>query len=712
MTRTYVVSRLLLLTGIGLQQMAAQTAPVQPPMFVVSYILQPGGNQIAISQNSVISFPETRIGETISATVVVSNRGAGPGKVTRITSANSSFVITGLGLLPADLGPGAELRFSVVFSPRAIETYRGSIQIGFENENRQFQLEGSGVAPALLFSYILAGGNQTPLAGSESIAFPQTRVGESATAVIIITNRGGGPGKINGISSANQLFTLSSVPLLPANVPAGSELRFSVIFSPETPQPFRGSVRIDYEGGSRNIELLGSGISASLSFGIVGEGAPTVGGPVSMPATRVGATTSARLRVQNSGNGDAQVTAITLAPDSFSLSDLPELPFRLPAGGAFELTITFSPKESGRLVGVLRVNSTAVSVVAVGLGAKLTYAVTQGGALTPITPGAPVNIPNTPVGEKRTVTISATNEGNLEAVVNTIAVSGAAFALAGAVALPVQVAPESSLALQVTFSPTATGELIGTLRVDNDVINLRGIGAAPASAPKLSFLNLEVMPQPREQPAVGLRLEAPYPTELRGRLALSFSSDSFVDDPAIQFATGGRAVDFRVPANSTDAIFGEGQSSVQFQVGTVAGTLRLQASLAAGGVDVTPAPAPAMNIALAASEPRIRDLRVTARTANEVELLVTGYTTARSLQSMEIRFTAAPGSTLNTTQIVADVDGAFANWYQSTASREFGGQFSAALRLVVNGDINAIQSVSVTATNAKGSSAPSSVSFR
>jgi hypothetical protein len=230
--------------------------------------------------------------------------------------------------------------------------------------------------------------------------------------------------------------------------------------------------------------------------------------------------------------------------------------------------------------------------------------------------------------------------------------------------------------------------------------------------PPLSFVNADRPVQPLQQPAVGLRLQNPYPVELRGKLALSFSSESFVDDPAIQFASGGRTVDFRIPANQTDAVFSDGQPQVQFQVGTVAGALRLQGSLTAGSVDVTPTPAPAATITVAASEPLLRNVRVGTRTANEVELLITGYSTTRSLQSLAFQFAAATGARLDTQQLNADIESAFSAWYQSTASREFGGQFTAAIRFTISGDINSIQSVTVTATNSRGASAPSTVQLR
>ena len=42
--------------------------------------------------------------------------------------------------------------------------------------------------------------------------------------------------------------------------------------------------------------------------------------------------------------------------------------------------------------------------------------------------------------------------------------------------------------------------------------------------------------------AIGVTLASPYPLPITGTLTLAFASSAFVDDPAIQFATGGRTL--------------------------------------------------------------------------------------------------------------------------------------------------------------------------
>ena len=89
---------------------------------------------------------------------------------------------------------------------------------------------------------------------------------------------------------------------------------------------------------------------------------------------------------------------------------------------------------------------------------------------------------------------------------------------------------------------------------------------------------------PTAQPTVTLVLTNPYPVVLTGTITLTFKpTGTGQDDPSIQFAGGGRTLVFQVPSNSTMT------PTIQFQTGTVAGTITLTLQLVAGGVNVTPA---------------------------------------------------------------------------------------------------------------------------
>jgi hypothetical protein len=109
--------------------------------------------------------------------------------------------------------------------------------------------------------------------------------------------------------------------------------------------------------------------------------------------------------------------------------------------------------------------------------------------------------------------------------------------------------------------------------------------------------------------------------------------------------------------------------------------------------------------------PTITSVTVGSRTASGFEIAIVGYSTPRSLSQAVFRFSPRAGSNVQGGDVTVNVTNQFTTWYQSTDSQQFGSQFRLRIPFTVQGDINAIGSVSVTLTNAVGTSAPSSTSF-
>jgi hypothetical protein len=218
---------------------------------------------------------------------------------------------------------------------------------------------------------------------------------------------------------------------------------------------------------------------------------------------------------------------------------------------------------------------------------------------------------------------------------------------------------------------------------------------------------------PAQQPRVGVDLTAATAVPLTGQLVLTFTPTADVpsDDPAVQFATGGRSVSFTVPANSTRSDFG-GSPDIAFSTGTVAATLRLVVTLRNGTADVTPtSPDPNRTVTVERRAPTITSVAVASRTASGFEVVVVGYSTPRSLSQAAFRFSPRAGSNVQSGDVTLNVTSQFTTWYQSADSQQFGSQFRMRIPFTVQGDINALGSVSVTLTNAAGTSEPTSTSF-
>jgi hypothetical protein len=268
----------------------------------------------------------------------------------------------------------------------------------------------------------------------------------------------------------------------------------------------------------------------------------------------------------------------------------------------------------------------------------------------------------------------------------------------GAIAGTPQAAGAFNFTVQVIDSKQASATASLTLGIAAQALPVVVVTSLPDTAP------------PLDQPPVGLALAAAYSVPLTGQLALSFAPDAVApaDDPAIQFSTGGRTVDFTIPANTMAATFPV--SNLQIQTGSVAGTITVTATLQAGGIDVTPSPAPSHTVKIDRSAPVIRSVKLVT-TASGFEVWITGYAPSREITAATVQFTPAAGSTLQTTTFNLTLSSASQQWYQDSASTPYGSQFTIIQPFTVQGGSNPVSSVSVTLANTIGASNAASASF-
>jgi hypothetical protein len=571
-------------------------------------------------------------------------------------------------------------------------------------------------APAALaaefqFSYIVnPDGNQTVVRSGQTISFPSTRVQESSTITMIINNRDLIPGNVNAVSVSGDDFRPGGLPLLPTQLAPEREIRFSVRFTPTAPTTLRGNLVITVDGVSHTFALQGQGQDSIFSYDYaVQGGTPTPVLPtqvIRFPDTELAATSRITVRVLNRGNVDGRLSRITLTGDEFRLLALPGLPVVIPAGQQLSFTLTFTPQNAGQATGQLVIEDKNFALAANGVGSRLEFISRIRNVATNMGVNDAMVFPNATVGETVPGQVEIINNGNAPAPISGISVSGDAFKAASLPSLPVQLPPGQRLTFTVNFQPHALGALSGILAVDSRTFQLRGAGAAPAGLPQVSFTDLPTQTQPLQQPAVGMRLEQPYASDVQGTLTLNFVPDAFADDPAVQFATGGRNVSFVIPAGQTEAVFNPNLKTIAFQTGTVSGVITVGATFQVASVNMTPNPAPTVRLTVPAQAPVIRTVQIASRSATGFEVVVTGYASSRAVSRILLAFEAAEGQSLQTTNLSVETESAFASWYQNPSSRNFGSQFSASIFINVNGSADAVRAVTATAGNPLGTSAP------
>jgi hypothetical protein len=218
--------------------------------------------------------------------------------------------------------------------------------------------------------------------------------------------------------------------------------------------------------------------------------------------------------------------------------------------------------------------------------------------------------------------------------------------------------------------------------------------------PALTATGLTDISSPADQHTIQLQVAAPYSLPLSGQLILSFAPEAGTGDPAVQFSSGGRTIEFTIPVGSTTAQFPAGSPGLQ--TGTVAGTISLSARLQTLGATLTPTPVSVRTTRVDRVAPVITAATFTRATSG-IEVRVTGYSTSRDMTQAVFRFQASAGNSLGTSEMTLPLDEAFGRWFRDAESTQFGGQFTFTQQFTVQGDVNAVTPVSVTLTNRTGS---------
>jgi hypothetical protein len=350
---------------------------------------------------------------------------------------------------------------------------------------------------------------------------------------------------------------------------------------------------------------------------------------------------------------------------------------------------------------------------ATGPGQQLTFSYVADGTTIPVGTGGAVNFTPIPVSQSEKVTFTIMNSGTSTAIISLISTSSP-YSLTPAPSLPLSLAAGKSASFGITFTPTTTGPVGGTLLINNTTVPLNGAGNTPPALPSYTLSGPSGTVSPASQENVSLTLANSYPVDLNGVLTIT-TSGNFGTDPAVQFSTGSttgnRTVDFVIPANSTSADFAGQGSQILIQTGTVAETVTLSPTFAtAAGLDVTPASPTTLQFTVPSAAPVLESLQVTNATATSFTLLVIGYSTTRSLGSLSVTFNPASGYNFATTTFSSDLSQVGTVWFQSAASLAFGGQFEVTIPINLSGPngkdlLLAIASVSATVSNGVGTSA-------
>jgi len=697
----------------------------------IEFSVEEEGGSTVLGSSATLNLQAPGIGQPVAARMKVRNPNAIEIKINQVSVSNSRFSIVGLATLPLTVGSGSSISFEVRYLPSSSAPASGRLNVTFQDAvaTTTSSIGVAGTAPEFRLAYSLStDGNTLPVIDRGIISFPPTQVNSSSTASFVIVNIGSAPALVNSVVVMGSAFRIQSLPLMPSGIEPGREIRFSVRFAPLESGVQRGSIAFRLGSGDTTASLEGTATASSFSYELLLPDATVPirpGDTIALPETLVSTATSVGVRIANVGNGDGVVSGISILPTTLlQLSEVPILPATLPAQGSFVIVLTFSPREAGRVTGRLRIGNDSFEVAAVGSGARLLYSYDLSGTpISVVPPAGTVLFPPTQAGSTGTVVFTVENRGNRAAAIATIGITqtGAHFSLRNVPQLPLQLQPEQSISFSIQFSPSTLGLLSAVLRVNTDTMTVSGNATEPPEISGYSFSGASGTVEQMEQPSIGLTLNTPYSLPLTGTLTLTFDSESFVVDPALQFSTGGRQVNFTIARGSREAIFSTGASQIRFQTGTVAGTIILTPSFSTGAVDLTPQTPTPLRLTLPGSAPRLMSVQLGALTTASVTLLISGSATTRSLQLIELNFTPNPQTSVVVpgAKITLDVDSLTDSYFRSTASTPFGGLFQATVPITASATggtappiADIVESVSATLINRLGRSNTISLRLR
>jgi hypothetical protein len=374
--------------------------------------------------------------------VVLTNTGSATLSVTSIAvtgSGNSQFIET--NNCAGTLSAGSNCTVSVTFVPTVTGTASANLTItdNAAGSPQTVSLLGTGVAPAVLLS-------------PTSLTFTSQTVGTTSPAqTVTLTNSGSAALLITSITASAEYVQTNTCG---TSVAAGAACSISVTFTPTATGTQTGTVTIvDNAGSSQVVSLTGTG-----------SGAPAVSlSPASLTfSSQAIDTTSAAqtFTLTNTGTGPLTITSVATTGN---YSQTNTCGTSVAAGANCTISVFFTPTTTGTLTGTVVVTDNASNspqtVTMTGTGATDTVALTP----TSLTFGN--QAVNTSSAAK---SIKLTNNTGARLTISKIAAS-ANYSQTNTCGTGGGAGGTCSIA--VTFTPTATGVLPGTITIADNASN-------------------------------------------------------------------------------------------------------------------------------------------------------------------------------------------------------------------------------------------------
>jgi hypothetical protein len=414
-----------------------------------------------------LNFGNVGIGNNKLDSVVVTNTGNANLVISTLSSSNSMFTVSPGG---ATITPGGTKKYYVTFAPTSNGVKNGFIYFNHNGSNLKDSIPVTG------------NGSSAPIfaANPDNLNFGNVPINVNKVDSLIVSNIGNANLIISSLSSSNSMFTFS--PSGTTIAPGGTQ-KYYVTFKPTSTGVKNGFIYFNHNGSNLkdSISVTGNG-SASPIFAV---------NPNNLNFGNVLINTykSDSVTVTNTGNADLIISSISTTNNYFYTTPTSAT---ITPGGTMKFYVKFSPVSDGVKNGVIYFNHNGAngkdSITVVGIGVSPKFTVNP----------ASLNFGNVKNGTSKLDSLTVTNTGTYNLIVNNIASSNSLFTVMPSSAV---ITPGSSKVVYVTFSPISDGVKTGFIYFYHNASAVRtqvavtGIGVSAkftANPTSLNFGNVIV----------------------------------------------------------------------------------------------------------------------------------------------------------------------------------------------------------------------------
>ena len=311
-----------------------------------------------------------------------------------------------------------------------------------------------------------------------SVNYGNVAVGSSAKQAFNLANTGTVGIAVTSVRVTGSGFSVIGIPVS-LSLPAGTSTSFTAVFTPTSAGSDTGALTIttNPDVSLPAIGLLARGTASQVDV------TPSV---VSFGNVVVGSSAIQAMQLKNSGTSSLTVSAASTSGSGFSVSGL-SLPSTLPPGGSVSFTAGFAPTTTGNQTGTISIASNSPSsplqVAMTGTGVAAT--ITLASSATSLSFGSVT------IGGTSSQVVKLTSTGNSNVDVSKVAVRGTGFTVSDGSG--VNLTPNQSTNVTVSFSPRSAGSVTGTLSVVSNASNsplqigLSGNGVAQTAEHSVSL---------------------------------------------------------------------------------------------------------------------------------------------------------------------------------------------------------------------------------